>query len=151
VGVYKYGAPDYFDAMTPEALKFARELGSEGGVELGTVLLGEDPAAAPVAMALELPPGYTLPRHAHNTYRAEVIVRGSLLLSDGTTLGPGDVWTSGPGEFYGPHTAGPEGVLTVEIFASSAGLAPTPDPEGEEGGVEMTDAIRAKTLEAQGL
>ncbi len=150
MGVYKYGTPEYFDAMTPEPLKFARELGTQGGLDLGTVVLGDDPGAAPVAMALELPPGYTLPRHAHSTYRAEVIVRGTLTLGDGTTLGPGDIWTSGPDEYYGPHTAGPDGVLTVEIFASATGLAPNPDPEGDEGGLQMTDAIRAKTLEAQG-
>lgn len=147
MGVYKYGEPDYFDAMTPAAFKFARELGKEGGLELGTLVLGDDPTSAPVAMVLELPPGYTLPRHSHATHRVEVIVRGSLTLGDGTTLGPGDVWTSGPDQFYGPHTAGPEGAVSVEIFAGAAGLAPTPHPDDEQA--ELTNAIRAKTLDAQ--
>jgi hypothetical protein len=29
----------------------------------------------------------------------------------------GDVMVSTPNEFYGPHTAGPEGSLSVEIFS----------------------------------
>jgi len=151
VAVYPYSEPDYFDAMTPEQLRFARELGKEGGLDLGTILVGDDLVSSPAVMMLELPPGGTLPRHSHGTHRVEVVIRGSLQMADGRVLTPGDVWTSGPNEFYGPHTAGPEGVLTAEIFATCAGLAPTPDPESASDDAEMTASIGAKAREAQGL
>jgi hypothetical protein len=46
-------------------------------------------------------------------------------------LGPGDTMTAGPGEWYGPHVAGPEGCTTVEVFSNLDGvfrvLAESPD------------------------
>jgi hypothetical protein len=67
------------------------------------------------------PPGYVLPRHRHASHRLEVVIQGSLEV-DGRVLGPGDVMWSQAGEFYGPHVAGPDGALTVEIFSSSDGI-----------------------------
>jgi hypothetical protein len=151
VAIYPYNEPGYFDAMTPDSLRFTRELGKEGGVELGTILMGDDLAGAPAVMMLELPPGGELPRHSHGTHRVEIVVRGSLQMADGRVLSPGDVWTSGPDEFYGPHTAGPEGVMTAEIFASCAGLAPTPDPDAAGEDAAMTADIGSRAREAQGL
>ena len=53
----------------------------------------------------------------------------------------GDVMTAAPGELYGPHTAGPHGCTTVELFSSADGpdgpvevdvrtgeMPPGPDP-----------------------
>jgi hypothetical protein len=150
MGVVRHDDPDYFENLTDVSLTYTRELGLEVGLNLGTVLMGDDPKTAPAAMLLQLPPNYTLERHGHNTHRVEVVVRGSIRLPDGQALGPGDVLTSRPGELYGPHTAGPEGALTVEVFASTAGLAPLPDDDGSSGAA-MLKAIRAKTDKAQGV
>jgi len=69
----------------------------------------------PGAIMLEMPPGYTIVRHSHPCARVEIVIRGSLQTTEGS-FGPGDVMTAKPGEAYGPHTAGPEGCLTVEFF-----------------------------------
>lgn len=81
----------------------------------------EDEWDAPAAVILEMPPGYVLFRHAHICHRFEVVVKGSLE-AGGRTLGPGDVMTAKPREMYGPHTAGPEGCTTVEVFGSLEGV-----------------------------
>ena len=73
------------------------------------------------ALILEMPPGYVLRRHAHDCHRVEVVVKGSIDVGD-RVLYPGDVMVVGPGEMYGPHTAGPEGCTSVEIFGSQAGV-----------------------------
>jgi hypothetical protein len=111
---------------------------------------GEEPAASgtrvyvldddqeswesPAVVVLEMPPNYVLFRHAHVCHRFEVVVKGSLE-AGGRILGPGDVMTARPGELYGPHTAGPEGCTTVEVFGSLEGvfrvLAPTADGVSE--------------------
>jgi hypothetical protein len=56
--------------------------------------------------------------------RFEVIVKGSLFV-DGREYLPGDVMVSPPNEFYGPHTAGPDGCTTVEFFSSIIGTGNT--------------------------
>jgi hypothetical protein len=86
-------------------------------------VLDEDHVAwdAPAAVMLEMPAGYVLFRHAHICHRFEVVVKGSLE-ADGRTLHPGDVMTARPGQMYGPHTAGPEGCTTVEVFGSLEGV-----------------------------
>lgn len=81
----------------------------------------EEEDSTPVAAILEMPPGYTLPRHSHNCERIEIVVRGTLT-ADGRELGPGSVLKAGADEFYGPHVAGPQGCLTVEVFASVRGV-----------------------------
>ncbi|HMK99866.1 MAG TPA: hypothetical protein VK428_06725 [Acidimicrobiales bacterium] len=82
---------------------------------------GGDDLAAPAVVVLEMPPGYVLFRHAHVCHRFEVVVKGSMT-ADGEVLGPGDVMTAAPGEFYGPHVAGPEGCTTVEVFGTLDGV-----------------------------
>ena len=85
---------------------------------------------APAALIFTMPPGYVLQRHAHVCERFEIILEGSLQV-DGMELGPGDVMIAREGESYGPHTAGPEGCRTLEIFSTLAGahhcLYETPD------------------------
>lgn len=85
---------------------------------------------SPAVVVLEMPPNYVLFRHAHVCHRFEVVLAGSLEAA-GRILRPGDVMTARPGEMYGPHTAGPEGCTTVEVFGSLEGvfrvLADSPD------------------------
>src|SRR5256885_13707882 len=81
---------------------------------------GQDADAAAVVV-LEMPPSYVLFRHARICHRFEVVVKGSLE-ADGRVLGPGDVMTAHPGQFYGPHTAGPDGCTTVEVFGTLEGV-----------------------------
>ena len=86
-------------------------------------VLSDDQQAldAPAVVVLEMPPNYVLFRHAHICHRFEVVVKGSLE-AGGRILQPGDVMTAAPGELYGPHTAGPEGGTTVEVFGSLEGV-----------------------------
>lgn len=76
---------------------------------------------ATAVVMLEMPPNYVLFRHAHICHRFEVVVKGSLE-AGGRILRPGDVMTARPGEMYGPHTAGPEGCTTAEVFDSLEGV-----------------------------
>ncbi len=85
------------------------------------VLADDDRAEAPAVVMLDMPPGYRLFRHAHLCHRFEVVVKGSLE-SDGRTLHPGDVMVARPGEWYGPHVAGPEGCTTAEVFGTQEGV-----------------------------
>jgi hypothetical protein len=75
----------------------------------------------PAALLLRLPPDYTLFRHGHPCQRFEVVIQGSLEVGDGRTAGVGDVFTADAGTLYGPHTAGPEGCTTLEIFSAIEG------------------------------
>lgn len=111
-------------SMTTPGFEFARETALQQGLDLGLALLGDRTENPPAVILLELPPGHVLERHAHGTYRMEIVLRGSMLLADGRELRPGDVTTAAPGEFYGPLTAGREGCLSVEIFAEAQGLPP---------------------------
>lgn len=82
---------------------------------------GPEDLEAPAVVVLDMPPGYVLFRHAHVCHRFEVVVQGSMT-ADGKVLGPGAVMTATPGEFYGPHVAGPEGCTTVEVFGTLDGV-----------------------------
>lgn len=85
-------------------------------------VLGErDDPEAPAVVVLEMPSGYVLFRHAHLCHRFEVVLKGSMRAGD-RVLVPGDTMTAAPGEFYGPHEAGPDGCTTVEVFSSSEGV-----------------------------
>jgi hypothetical protein len=72
-------------------------------------------------VVLDMPPNYVLFRHAHPCHRFEVVVKGSMRSGD-AVLRPGDVMTASPGEWYGPHIAGPDGCTTVEVFATLEGV-----------------------------
>lgn len=82
---------------------------------------GTETMDAPAVVVLEMPPGYVLFRHAHICHRFEIVVKGSLQAGD-RTLGPGDVMTARPGEWYGPHVAGPDGCTTAEVFGTLDGV-----------------------------
>jgi anti-sigma factor ChrR (cupin superfamily) len=85
------------------------------------VLGDQGDPASPAVVLLEMPPGYVLFRHAHPCHRFEVVVKGSLRAGD-RLLHPGDVMTAEPGEWYGPHVAGPDGCTTAEVFDSQEGV-----------------------------
>lgn len=118
---YRAWDAGYF-SVAPDDLKYA-QTGAEGmGLRNAIFRLGDASPEAPVVVMLYMPPEAVLPRHAHACHRMEVVVQGSMLTEDGLWLTPGDVRLSAPGEFYGPHTAGPAGVLSVEIFSAGSGV-----------------------------
>ena len=98
----------------------------------GTVLAGAtmplwmldttEDLSAPAAFMLKMPPGYRLFRHGHRCERFEVVVQGTLDVGDGRTAVAGDVFTAPAGTLYGPHTAGPDGCTTIEIFSALEGM-----------------------------
>lgn len=150
---YLASDPEYF-SVAPESLKYA-QIGAEAmGYRNAIFRMGADDAENPPAVVmLYLPPGGVLPRHAHDCYRIEVVVQGSMQAEDGLWLRPGDVKTSEPGEAYGPHSAGPAGVLSVEIFSSTAGVDAVfpPDlPEAHIENLKRAEVVVGAWMEKQG-
>lgn len=112
--------PGFWD-MEPDYLKSVQDACKPFDLNILHFVLGDrDDPCTPVAALLEMPPGYVLPRHAHSVTRFEVVVKGTLDVGD-RVLQPGDVMVSPANQFYGPHTAGPEGCTTVEFFSSITG------------------------------
>lgn len=137
--------PGFYDDITPQPLKYAQAPARLLGLEVGIIPMAGDPAApdAPVAMMLRMEPGTVLRRHSHDCYRVEIVVRGSIDVGNGRDMRPGDVAVSAPGEFYGPHTAGPDGSLSVEIFSAAAGMVPGyVDGDGDEAARRVVEALR---------
>jgi len=93
----------------------------------------------PAALLLTMPAGYTLFRHGHPCRRFEIVVRGSLELGDGQVASVGDTFTADPHTLYGPHTAGPEGCTTIEVFSAVEGMFRLLS-EDEDGRVTETDS-----------
>jgi anti-sigma factor ChrR (cupin superfamily) len=77
--------------------------------------------STPVAVVVEMQPGFVIMRHAHPCDRFEVIVRGTLEAED-RILRVGDVMVSAAGELYGPKKAGKDGCTTIEVFSTAAGV-----------------------------
>jgi hypothetical protein len=50
------------------------------------------------------------------------VIQGSLEVGDGRTAQVGDIFTADAYTLYGPHTAGPEGCTTIEMFSSVEGM-----------------------------
>jgi hypothetical protein len=145
MGVFSYDDPDFFEAITPEFLRLHRQIAREAGADIDAVTVMSNNAAdveAPAVALLNLPPGYVLERHAHGCYRVEIIIRG-WVEAEGKTLYPGSIMTALPGENYGPMTAGPEGVLSAEIFSSRRGMQPIRADEVSEQLAKVIDQIRA--------
>lgn len=91
----------------------------------------------PVAVVVEMKPGFVIMRHAHPCDRFETIIRGTLETED-RVLRVGDVMTSVAHEMYGPKTAGKDGCTTIEIFGKASGV--TKRIEERPGGkVETVD------------
>lgn len=107
------------------------------------VLTPEGDMTGPLAIALDMPPGYKLFRHGHPCYRFEIVTRGTLELGDGQVANAGDCFTALPGELYGPHTAGPEGCTTIEVFSQADGMFRMLH-EGPDGEVIESDARKGE-------
>jgi hypothetical protein len=78
--------------------------------------------SVPAALLLQMPPNYTLLRHGHPCQRFEIVIQGSLEIGDGRTATVGDTFTADANTLYGPHTAGPEGCTTIEVFSAVEGM-----------------------------
>jgi hypothetical protein len=90
---------------------------TEGGLGASYFLMGRQSENPPTVIALRMGPGWTTVRHAHEGWRMEIVVQGTLDVGE-RILKAGDVMLSEPGEAYGPHTAGPDGCVTFEVFAN---------------------------------
>jgi hypothetical protein len=117
---YPYGT---FPTEVPEW--FDKELAKSGmnasAIPLWHLDKTED-WSVPAAFFLKMPPGYTLFRHGHPCQRFEIVIQGSLDIGDGRTANVGDTFTADAYTLYGPHTAGPEGCTTIEIFSAVEGM-----------------------------
>jgi hypothetical protein len=87
------------------------------GIGAAYFLLGEQKANPPTVIALRMEPNFVLPRHAHDCWRFEIVVKGTLDVGE-RILKPGDVMLTEPGIAYGPHVAGAEGCTTFEVFTN---------------------------------
>lgn len=148
--IYRRHSATYFDDMTPAGRRFMSEATRQvmPGWDLGSIVLADDldDQAAPVASILKIAPNEVLPRHAHDCHRVEIVLEGSLATSAGDVLTPGDIMVSARGEFYGPHTAGPDGCLSVEIFSAQRGTPPIA-PADEAGDTHAADvAARVNSI-----
>jgi anti-sigma factor ChrR (cupin superfamily) len=112
--------PGYWQA--PERFRALFEKMHSLGVRVSYFPLGDaSNDTTPVAVVVEMKPGFVIMRHAHPCDRFEVIVRGTLEAAD-RTLHVGDVMVSAAGELYGPKTAGRDGCTTIEVFGTAAGV-----------------------------
>ena len=143
--IYQHTECDVLKAMTSQGFEFSRDIAHEQGIDLGVVVLGDKAANPPSVMLLELPPGHVLEKHAHNTHRMEVVVRGTMITPDGKELRAGDVSTSAPGEFYGPLTAGSEGCLSIEIFGDVRGMVPQAPGDASPEHAALVSSIGERT------
>jgi hypothetical protein len=146
---YRKDSEGYWDRY-PDHLKDMAQIMAASKLTPATMHVMGEPSdeAAPTALIFTMPPNSVIPRHAHLCERFEIILEGSLLVDD-MILGPGDVMTARSGEAYGPHTAGPEGCRTLEVFSTLAGahhqMLDTPDGplSVEFGSLEALAAISA--------
>src|SRR3546814_3557012 len=85
-----------FWGHVPEDFKHIAGEGSMEGISISVYELGKAEDDAPVMTALHMAPGYRLPRHAHDCFRLEVIMQGSMDVGDGRILKTGAVMMSEP-------------------------------------------------------
>jgi anti-sigma factor ChrR (cupin superfamily) len=112
--------PAYWQA--PERFRAIFEKLRSLGIRASYFPLGDASADdTPMAVVVEMPPGFVIMRHAHPCARFETIVRGTLESED-RVLRPGDVMVSAAGELYGPKTAGKDGCTTIEVFGAASGV-----------------------------
>ena len=139
----------------PEHLKDMSQILADSKLTPATMHVMGDPSdeSAPAALIFTTPPGGVIPRHAHKCERFEVILEGSLHVDD-MVLGPGDVMVARSGEAYGPHVAGPDGCVTLEIFSTLAGAhhqileTPKGPVDIEFGTLEALEELSARVAAA---
>src|SRR3546814_16888930 len=95
-----------FAAMTTKVFEFSRALAKDEGMDLGMVVLGDTATNPPAAVVLDMPPGCELPRHAHNTRRMELAVRGPIMPTAGGEVRSGGVSHPGSAAFNGHVSCG---------------------------------------------
>ncbi len=128
--------PDYWQA--PDRFRALFEMLQSLGIKASYFALGDaNDDQTPVAVIVEMKPGFVIMRHAHPCDRFEVIVRGTLESED-RVLRPGDVMVSKAGELYGPKTAGKDGCTTIEVFSNAAGVTKRIE-ERPDGSLVTTD------------
>jgi hypothetical protein len=118
---FRKDTPGYWDRYPAQIADMGKVMQASGLTPATLHVMGEPgDETAPAALIFTMAPGAVIDRHAHKCERFEIILEGSLHVED-TVLGPGDVMLARPGENYGPHTAGPQGCRTLEIFGTLAG------------------------------
>lgn len=118
---FRKDTPGYWERYPAQIKDMAKVMEMSGLTPSSMFVMGEESdESAPAALIFTMAPGATIDRHSHKCERFEIILEGSLLVDD-MVLGPGDVMLARPGEAYGPHTAGPDGCRTLEIFGTLAG------------------------------
>ena len=133
---YSMNDPDYW--QSPDRFRALFDKMHSLGVRVSYFPVG-DPTSddTPVAVVVEMKPGFVIMRHAHPCDRFETIISGTLETED-RVLRVGDVMTSAAHEMYGPKTAGKDGCTTIEIFGKASGV--TKRIEERPGGkVETVD------------
>jgi len=121
---FKRSEPDYWEFGAAAAGETPLRLRAMGG-NFAAFPIGEHDGTEPLAALLFMPPGFVLPRHCHPCSRLEVLI-------------------------YGPHTAGVDGALTVEIFGKANGLSAIYESDPDEVSKAALDKLKAMT-EAAGL
>lgn len=111
--------PNFWGRL-PKEVDAINRAGANEGLDLSYFLVGRMEYNPLFVTPLRMRPGYVLPRHAHDCYRMEVIILGSMDVGD-RVLEPGDVMFTEPGVLYGPHVAGPDGCITFEICSDFKG------------------------------
>jgi hypothetical protein len=136
-----YDDPDFFEHWPTEFGPFQERIRAHPTLNMAYFVMGDPAKNAPVAVALEIAPNASIPRHTHSCHRFEIVVRGELRTEEGATLRPGDVMISEPGVMYGPNVAGPEGCTTYEIFADFEGASTKqlPDEHGNMVSYHIND------------
>jgi hypothetical protein len=145
---FKRSEPDYWEFGAAAAGETPLRLRAMGG-NFAAFPIGEHDGTEPLAALLFMPPGFVLPRHCHPCSRLEVLISGWMQTPDGIVR-PGDVMTTDANVFYGPHTAGVDGALTVEIFGKANGLSAIYESDPDEVSKAALDKLKAMT-EAAGL
>ncbi len=129
--------------QAPERFKLPFEQSGSMGLRSSYFPLGDpNDDDTPIAVVLDMEPGYVITQHAHACERVEVIMRGTLS-ADGRVYRPGDVLTAKANEFYGPKTAGKDGCTTLEVFAKATGAIYriTKDAAGQVTRTNMLEAF----------
>src|SRR5688572_10693198 len=114
--IFSRSDPKFYEQINSPEMDWARQAARERDIDVGAIVMGPEGEqdSSPVVMSAWSQPGGYTPRHAHDTYRVEILLEGSMEIG-GQVLFPGDVSISAPGEFYGPNIACPKGALTAEI------------------------------------
>lgn len=128
--------------QAPERFRVPFERSPATGVKSSYFPLGDpNDDNTPIAVVLQMEPGFVIAQHCHPYERVEVVMRGTLS-ADGRVYRPGDVLTAKANEFYGPKTAGKEGCTTLEVFANASG-ATYRITKDDAGRVTKTNLVEA--------